>query len=140
MSSHTETATDLLEKAGVKPTSNRLLVVRELIDASSPVSLIELEDRLETLERSTIFRALTLFLDHHIVHTVEDGRGITKYEICTGHDHGSVDDLHPHFYCEKCQRVYCFDEVAIPPVPTPSGFRVTSANYMLKGVCPDCSD
>lgn len=139
MSSHTESATDLLEKAGVKPTSNRLLVVRELINASSPVSLIELEDRLETLERSTIFRALTLFLEHHIVHTFEDGRGITKYEICTGDDHGSVGDLHPHFYCEKCQRVYCFDEVAIPPVPTPPGFRVTSANYMLKGVCPDCS-
>lgn len=133
------TAEEILEHAGVRPTANRVLVFRALEAARSPMSLIELETALETLERSSVLRALTVFADNDIVHMLEDGRGVTKYELCHSHDHGSLNDQHPHFYCEKCQRVYCFDSEQIPPVAMPDGFHARSVNYMIKGLCPRCS-
>ena len=73
---------DRLASRGVKPTAMRLLVYRELDSARRPLSLRELEERMVTAERSTIFRTLTLFLDHHIVHGIEDGSGTLLYELC----------------------------------------------------------
>ncbi|MDE6513670.1 MAG: transcriptional repressor [Muribaculaceae bacterium] len=128
----------ILEDAGVRVTANRMLVLRALLAAHAPVSLIELETELQTLERSSISRTLTLFADHDLVHLLEDGRGITKYELCHSHDHHELNDEHPHFYCEKCHRVFCLDSEVIPQVSVPDGFDVHSVNFMLKGLCRDC--
>lgn len=135
-------AEEILEKGGLKPTANRILVVKALLAAEAPASLIELETTLETLDRSSISRVLTLLNTNGVVHEMEDGRGVAKYELCRiGHHHddeGPDADLHPHFFCEKCQRVYCFDELSVPRIPTPEGFTVRTLNYMLKGICPNC--
>lgn len=135
---HNTSAEQLLEKGGVKPTSNRILVLRQLMEAERPMSLIELETGLETLERSSILRVLNLLLDHDVVHAFEDGRGVSKYEICHGEDHCSIDDMHAHFYCETCGRTFCFEDIASPRIDIPEGFRIRSVNFMLKGICPDC--
>lgn len=132
------TTTEILEKAGVRVTPNRVLVLKELLSASSPRSLIELETSLETLDRSSILRTLSALSEHSIIHSLEDGRGVVKYEICHGHDHCSIDDMHAHFYCESCDRVFCFEDIEAPRINVPEGFRVRSINYMLKGLCPDC--
>ena len=129
---------NILNHAGVKPTANRLLVLRTLLSAKSPLSLIDIETILDTLERSSILRVLTLFHEHDIVHTLEDGRGVTKYELCHGDSYCSIDDMHPHFYCEVCNKVYCFEELQIPHLPIPDTFAVKSVNFMLKGICPAC--
>lgn len=134
-----EEALHLLEEAGIKPTSNRLLVVRSLLESERPLSLIDLETRLETLERSSIFRVLVLCLEHDVIHAVEDGRGVTCYEICHGDHECTIGDMHAHFYCEKCEKVFCFEDVSIPPVDLPEGFALRSVNYMFKGLCPKCS-
>lgn len=129
----------ILDEANVKPTSNRILVLSKLLESERPLSLVELETELETLERSSIFRVLVVFLEHDIVHSVEDGRGITKYEICHGKHHCSIDDMHAHFYCERCEKVFCFEDVKAPLLNIPEAFKVRSVNYMLKGLCPECS-
>ncbi len=51
-----------LDKKGVKPTANRILVLKELNNVDGPVSLSVLENRLLTMDKSSIFRVLTLFL------------------------------------------------------------------------------
>lgn len=134
------TPVDIMEKAGVKPTSNRITILRALIAATSPLSLIELETHLKTIDRSSISRVLSILLEHDVIHSVEDGRGITKYELCHGDRHCSPDDMHVHFYCEKCNRVYCFEDITAPHVEIPDGFKIRSVNYMLKGICPDCNN
>lgn len=132
-------AIDNLNRAGIKPTPNRILVLDALLHASHPLSLVELETELGTLEKSSVFRVLTVLLEKELVHTLEDGRGITKYEVCHGHDHHSAGDMHPHFYCERCHNVYCLDNVATPDIPIPVGFKVKSVNFMFKGICSSCS-
>lgn len=129
---------EILHKAEIKPTANRLLVLQEIAAADYPLSLIELETRIEMLERSSILRVLNLLLDREVIHTIEDGRGVSKYELCHGESHCSVDDMHAHFYCEKCERTYCFEEIAAPHINIPAEFEIRSVNYMLKGRCPKC--
>lgn len=134
----------LLDRWGIKSTANRMLVVKSLKNAHSPLSLIDLENELDTLDRSSISRVLSLLKEKGMVHEMEDGRGIAKYELCR-HDHpssecigGEHQDLHPHFYCEKCGKTYCFDQMELPKICVPEGFRVRNINYMLKGICPEC--
>lgn len=132
-------STEILSNTGLAPTPNRVLVLSELQDASAPMSLSELEQRLTTLDKSSIFRVLTLLSGHDLVHAIEDGRGITKYELCHSHDNITDDDLHCHFYCMKCRQTFCFSDVRVPEVEVPEGFSIRGVNYMLKGICPECS-
>ena len=81
---------------------------------------------------------LNLFVEHDVVHLVEGGDNMAKYEMCGGEDHCSLDDMHIHFYCTECHRTFCFNDVPVPKVAYPEGFAVRSANYMAKGVCPSC--
>lgn len=130
--------TELLEEHGIKPTSNRIVVLKELVRSLHPVTLSELEGRILTIDKSGIFRALTLFREHHLVHVIEGGGEGTHYELCHSHDHDHDSDLHPHFYCERCQQTFCLDYTEIPDIPLPEGFEKASANLMIKGLCPDC--
>jgi len=128
-----------LEARGVKPTSTRLLVYRALAESRCSLSLRELDDVLDTVDRSSIFRTLTLLLAHHLVHAIEDGTGITRYEVCEGDDDCSLDDQHVHFYCRQCQRTFCFHNIHIPHLTMPEGFEMEGVNFLVKGICPDCA-
>ena len=130
---------EMLEAHGVKPTANRIVVVKTLAAADRPMSLAELERKILTIDKSGIFRALTLFREHHLVHVIEGGTEGVKYELCHSHDHENDEDLHPHFYCEQCQKTYCIDNQTLPDIELPMGFEAHSANLIIKGICPDCT-
>lgn len=91
------------------------------------------------MEKSSIFRVLNLLEEQHLLHGIEDGRGLTRYEVCRSDDHDEDDDTHPHFYCTECRRVFCIHSTHIPAVPLPEGFEASTVNYMIKGLCPSCS-
>ena len=130
----------LLASHGIKPTANRIVVARTLAAAERPMSLTELEYKILSIDKSGVFRALTLFREHHLVHVIEDGGDGVRYELCHSHDgHAEDDDQHVHFYCERCHRTFCLPDTPIPSVPLPQGYRLSSINYMAKGLCPDCS-
>ena len=134
-----ETCESLLEAHGIKPTANRIVVVKTLAEAAQPMSLSELEYEILSIDKSGVFRALTLFREHHLVHVLEDGGDGVRYELCYSHDgHEHDDDQHVHFYCEQCHRTFCIHDVPIPAVTLPDGYTLTSINYMAKGLCPAC--
>lgn len=133
------TCVERLRLHGIRPTANRILIVRALASAGRPMSLSELENGLLTVDKSSIFRALTVFKEHHLVHVIEDGGDGVRYELCMSGDGDTDDDLHVHFYCERCHRTFCIDNVPVPQVPLPRGYRRVSVNYMVKGFCPECS-
>ena len=123
----------------MKPTANRIVVVKALAAAERPMSLTELEYKILSIDKSGVFRALTLFREHHLVHVLEDGGDGVRYELCLSHDeHQEDDDQHVHFYCEHCHRTFCLPATPIPPVSLPDGYLMQSINYMVKGLCPEC--
>ncbi len=133
-----EECVKLLEEHGIKATSNRIVVVRELALSARPLTLGELEMKILSVDKSGIFRALTLFKEHHLVHAIEDGSGSMRYELCHSHSDEEDDDLHVHFFCERCQRTFCLDGVPVPDVAVPPGYKATSASHIVKGICPEC--
>jgi Fur family ferric uptake transcriptional regulator len=131
--------TQILEEHQIKPTANRILVVRALAAAMHPISLAELEMKILTIDKSSIFRTLNLFRQSHLVHVIEGSSDCVRYELCHSQHTHSDDDLHPHFYCERCQRTFCLDNATIPSIPLPEGYEMHSINYVVKGICPECS-
>ena len=135
----------MLAQRDIKPTAMRILVLREMLACSEAFSLMSLEEKLDTVDKSTIYRCITLFLTHHLIHAIDDGSGTLKYAVCDpgchcGEDDGDhLDDLHAHFYCERCKRTYCLSRIHVPVVTLPGDFQVHSINYVLKGVCPSCA-
>ena len=128
-----------LEAKGIKPTANRILVLKTLASEQHPQSLSSLEHKMLTMDKSSIFRVLTLFLEHDVVHAFEDGRGIINYELCN--EQGTCDhhDSHLHFYCEHCQRSFCLDSVQLPEFNLPEGFCAHNFSFVIKGLCPQCA-
>ena len=69
-----------LKQAGVRVTAVRLLVWRTILKEYAGVfSLADLEDKLPTVDKSTLFRTLTLLSDNHLLDTIDDGSGSQKY-------------------------------------------------------------
>ena len=108
-----------LEHHDIKPTAPRLLI-------------------LEQLHRGDEM----LFLLHGLIHVVDDGSGALKYNIshhdCED-DHDDEEE-HTHFYCTRCHRTFCLKQIHVPAVQLPDGFRLETVNYVLKGLCPECSE
>ena len=127
-----------LESKGIRPTANRILVMKTLMGEQNPQSLSNLERKMVSMDKSSIFRTLTLFLEHDVVHAFEDGRGVLCYELCE--EKGACDhhDGHIHFYCESCQRSFCMEDIHIPSFELPEGFYPHSISFVIKGECPDC--
>ena len=132
---------DLLLDRGIKPTSNRILVVRELVKATRPISLGDLEALLGfTMDKASIFRVLELFAEKELTHVIEDGSRSLKYELCRSDGHHHAADQHAHFYCEKCGTVTCLDNIKLPSISLPDNYKLKSVNLMFKGICPKCDN
>jgi len=137
---NSEECEKLLASHDIKPTANRIVVARTLAAAERPMSLSELEYKILSIDKSGIFRTLSLFRENHLVHVLEDGGDGVRYELCRSHDgHHEDDDQHVHFYCERCHRTFCLSDTPIPTVTLPDGYEPLSINYMVKGLCPECS-
>lgn len=132
----------LLSNAGIRPSAIRVLVAKTLMRSSGPLSSQQIETTLQSVDRSSITRSLALFVEHNFVHTVDDGSGSVKYELCHApgnHSNTDFDDRHPHFHCVKCGATICLEQQSTPSVELPEGFVATGFNFVIKGLCADCA-
>ena len=99
--------TETLTRHGIRPTAVRLLIYKTALRFHDTFSMSELEDALESVDKSTVFRTLLLFAARHLRHEIEDGSGSTKYCICRNDRPCGIDELHCHFHCEACRKTFC---------------------------------
>ena len=85
----------------------------------------------------SIFRALKLFTEHHLLHMIDDGTGQQKYCLCRCENGEHLN--HIHFTCTKCGRTYCLEDYVIPTVEMPKGFVMEDVEYVVKGICAQCT-
>ncbi len=128
----------VLNRHGIRLTAVRLLVFQAMDRFENTFSLADLTEALDSVDKSTVFRTLTLFAQHHLVHEIEDGSGSTKYCLCHNDHECRVEELHCHFYCEGCHKTFCLEHTHIPVVRYPEGFELHRIDYLLKGLCPEC--
>lgn len=138
MISHDDPEALMLEH-GVKPTANRILILRTLLREHRPLSMTEIETALESVDKSIISRTLATFREHHLLHALEDGGDSLRHEVCRCGEEEADTDRHVHFHCERCGRTFCFEDLPVPAITYPDGFDVHHINYMAHGLCPECS-
>lgn len=128
----------LLEAKGVKSTPMRKLVYEILLAGNSAMSLYEIEQQFDNVERSTIYRALKMFQENSLVHTVYDGTGAVRYALCDEGCECSLEDQHVHFLCSHCGKSYCLKSLPVPKPELPEGFDFEGAHFVVTGICPNC--
>ena len=128
-----------LHEHHIKPTAMRILVLRCLMNEQQTLSLRQIEEKLHPADRSTIFRTLTLFEKHHLIHSIDDGSGATRYEMCHSQHDDTDNDQHAHFRCTQCGNTICLQDQRIPQIELPQGYTIHHSNYIIIGVCPKCS-
>jgi Fur family ferric uptake transcriptional regulator len=129
----------ILRGAGVRLTAVRLLVWRTIRKEFEGVfNLADLEAKLPTVDKSTLFRTLGLLSEKHLLDTIDDGTGSQKY--CLGNADDPLSEVrHIHFSCRVCHRTVCLTNIMLPEVTLPEGFTVEDVEYVVKGICPDCA-
>lgn len=134
----------MLQQRGIRPTAIRLLILRQMIAKDCAVTQTDLENELATVDKSTVSRTLSLFVERHLCHTFMGADGVTLYALCPVdchcHDkeHPDASDLHVHFTCDVCGKTYCLRSLPVPRVSLPDGFSVSGSSFLLRGVCPSC--
>lgn len=134
-----EIITDMLDEKGIRPTPNRELVARALYNCDHPVSMAEIEESIASIDKSSVFRVLKLFIDKDLVHVIDDGSGSMRYELCRGEAGHSLNDMHLHFKCVECGRIFCMESQHVPELNLPEGFCLFSVNFVAKGLCDQCA-
>lgn len=124
---------------GIKPTAIRLLIFRTMVHYPQAFSLTDLETVLDTVDKSTLFRTITLFHEKLLIHSIDDGSGSMKYSVCSDHCMCAIGDLHVHFNCTRCHKTYCLESISVPQVKLPEQFLLESVNFVMKGLCAQCN-
>ena len=130
-------AEQILNEAGIRPTAIRLMILREIIAYDRPFTLADMEQRMATLDRSTLFRTLMLFVEHKLLHEVDNGSGSKLFCRCEC-SHKQHHTPHIHFTCTACNETYCIKDIDVSCIPHPEGYEVQEINFVMKGLCPKC--
>lgn len=127
----------ILSEAGIRPTAIRQMVFKEVKGYGHAFTLSDMEQRLATLDRSTLFRTLTLFVKHKLLHEADNGYGSKLYCLCEcRHEHHHTPHL--HFICTSCHDTFCIKDIDLSALPHPKGYEVEEVNLIMRGLCPKC--
>lgn len=135
----------MLRGSGLRRTPARTAILKLLESASGPMTVHDLASRL-TLgsDLVTIYRTLNVLADKGILRRVRGDDRSWRYELASAGDDRSA-HVHAHFVCDRCGRVECLPEVAMPEMPTIArkstrgkGYSITKQELILHGECPRC--
>lgn len=130
----------MLINSGIRPTPARMLILHALDSSVRPLSANDIESIIDTLDRSSITRALPLLLKARLVHQISDGSGSMKYELCRDEkNHREHDDEHAHFHCRICGGTTCLEDIVVKLPALPRGYRGEALSYVISGICPACN-
>jgi len=135
-------AREELRRSGARAGGARDAVIAYLGRQDCCVSAQELYDGLRESERTvgiaSVYRALEQLSELGLVHRVELGQGVTRFEAAhPGGEH------HHHLVCDACGRVDTFDDAGLERVLTrvalAHGYRLAGHEVVLRGTCRDCA-
>ncbi len=131
-----------LRAAGLRSTSPRVAVLRELESATSPLSHADLVEVLgeEGYDRVTLYRNLTDLTEAGLVVRSDLGDHVWRFEL--KREERSHTGTHPHFTCTDCGNVACLPEGMVRLTPgkgAPKALSARSVDIQLRGVCDRCT-
>jgi Fur family ferric uptake transcriptional regulator len=105
-----DTLRDMLKEKGLRVTEQRMILLRELVRQSNPISHAELTETLAHmgLDRVTVYRNLVSMAELGLVVRTQLGDGVWRFEIPSGKSRRH--EGHPHFVCTNCGDISCLTE------------------------------
>lgn len=132
-----ELAKGRLNEAGFRSGSARRQVIELLDGESCALTALEIDRRLPSVGRATVYRTLEQLEQLHLVHRVDVGTEGIAFERNDPGRH------HHHIVCERCGKLLPFSdpalERAIEGVGKRAEFEITAHDVLLRGRCPDCA-
>lgn len=131
---------DILRKNQLSVTDSRKKILELFLGSGNAMAHMDIEKKTgEKFDRVTVYRTLQTFMEKGIIHTIPTSDNSIKYALCKeecseGHHH----DNHVHFICEECGSTYCLDEVTIPTIQLPRGYKGKQVNMVVNGICREC--
>jgi Fur family ferric uptake transcriptional regulator len=132
---------EILNTAGFKKTTLRTSILELFISSNRALSSKEIEGMLpQKPDRVTLFRILKDFEGKCIIHKITEPNGSTLFAFCvhTGHNN-AIHNQHLHFTCTICNSTYCINDVNLPLIKIPKGYKITEWNMSAKGICSACN-
>ena len=129
----------MLQDAELRCTAGRFALLETLIRATGPLTQDQIAAGLRDtdLNKTTIYRALTSFMEAGIVHQAFYRDRAYYYELAC--NCGEI-SCHPHFICTACGKTNCLTDVSVPLVQgLTAGFVIQRQKTELKGLCPRCN-
>jgi Fur family ferric uptake transcriptional regulator len=130
---------DVLRKSGHRVTKQRGIILDAVCDGGGHTALGEVFARAHrvdaSLDRSTVYRALKVFVNVGLVVAADTGDGETYYEI-------KRPEQHHHLVCRQCGAEQEIDDSVLltmfDRVNRQHGFQVATDHLVLFGTCARC--
>lgn len=131
---------ELLKKNKLRATPVRKELLQLFLNSEIALSNQDIEEHLSEVDRVTLYRTLKSFQEKGIIHRAFDGTDVTRYASCNDHCNAHAHhDEHLHFHCSNCDNTFCVDEIPIPKLTMPAGFKAHKTNIVVDGICEKCS-
>lgn len=130
----------ILKKNQLSVTEGRKKILELFLNNSGALAHADIEKNTNAaFDRVTVYRTLQTFVEKGIVHHIPTTDNSILYALCkdeceAGHHH----DNHIHFICDDCSKTICLEDVIIPEIKLPKGFKSTHTEVIVSGVCDDC--
>ncbi|TAG14016.1 MAG: transcriptional repressor [Sphingobacteriia bacterium] len=131
---------DTLKKHQLSVTDARKNILSLFSESGNALAHANIEKQSSAeFDRVTIYRTLQTFVEKGIIHTIPSSDNSVKYALCkdecaAGHHH----DDHIHFICDFCGITYCLDQITVPKIKLPNGFKATQTDLIVSGTCNKC--
>lgn len=127
-----------LDEAGYRSGAARREVIELLAAEPCALTALEIDRRIDSVGRATVYRTLDQLEQLHVVQRVEIGGDAAGYERVDPEQH------HHHLVCEECGRLSPFAsqalEETIARISRDADFDVIAHDVVLRGTCATCTD
>jgi Fe2+ or Zn2+ uptake regulation protein len=140
MSHHRLDYEAILRRTGHRITPQRLAILDAVCDAGGHISLGAIYARARhvdpSIDRSTVYRTLKLFVTLGLVVSADTGDGETYFEIAKPR-------RHHHLVCRQCGGEWEIDQSVMQPLfdqlLSQHGFSADSDHLVVFGLCQTCA-
>lgn len=137
----TDQAMELLRRHRLSVTDSRMKILDLFLQSGSALAHHDIDIKIkEKFDRVTVYRTLQTFMDKGIIHTIPTNDNSVKYALCKDNcEEGHHHDDHVHFICSICGVTSCLEEVHVPQVKLPRGYKSMQTEVIISGVCKTCN-
>lgn len=120
---------EILKSNGIKITKARVKILSEILNASNGISLKTLEKNNNSMNDSTIYRTIKLFLDYHIIYKEIDNDEVV-FKMCGNEEH--------YVECIICHKKEKIKMCPLDKIDL-KNYKILNHTIKIEGICQKCN-